>query len=118
MLFLTGSGDIVTLAGGANTITDTGGGNTYFVPAAGHGTDTFTSNILASGDTLDLKTALAATNWNGAAASLAKYLTVTDSAQGASLAIAPTSGGVGVTIAVINGATTLNLTGLLAHAIT
>ncbi len=58
MLFLSGSGDIVSLSGGTDTITDTGKRNTYMIPSAGKGTDTFTSNILTSGDTLDLKTAL------------------------------------------------------------
>ena len=118
MLFISGSGNIVNLSGGANTITDTGTGNTYILPAAGKGTDTFTNNILTTGDTLDLKTALAATNWNGAASTLSKYLTVADTAKGAVLSIAPTSGGVGVAIATINGATTANLTGLLAHSFT
>ena len=113
-----GSGDIVSLSGGANTITDTGTGNTYILPAAGKGTDTFTSNILTTKDTLDLKTALAATNWTGSASTLAKYLTVTDSAQGATLSIAATSGGAGVAIAKIDGANTATLTSLLAHAIT
>jgi lysophospholipase L1-like esterase len=118
MLFLSGSGDVVSLTGGTNTITDTGNNNTYLLPAAGKGTDIFTSNILIKADTLDLKPALAATDWNGAASTLAKYLTVTDSAQGATLSVAATSGGPGVAIASINGATTATLTSLLAHAIT
>ncbi len=118
MLFLSGSGDIVNLSGGANTVTDTGSGNTYILPAAGNGTDTFTSNILATGDTLDLKTALAATDWNGAGATLSNYLTVADSAQGATLSVAPTSGGAGLAIATINGAIGTDLTSLLAHALT
>ncbi len=118
MLFLKGSADIVNLSGGANTITDTGRGNTYILPAAGKGTDSFTGNILNLGDTVDLKTALAATNWNGAAATLSQYLTVADSTKGATVSIAATSGGAGAAIATINGATTLNLSGLLAHAIT
>jgi hypothetical protein len=118
MLFITGNGDTVKLSGGTDTITDTGGGNTYVIPAAGLGNNVFTSNILASGDTLDLRTALAATNWSGSASTLATYLHVTDTAQGAVLSIAPTSGGAGVAIATINGATTASLTSLLAHALT
>jgi hypothetical protein len=117
MVFISGSGDLVKLTGGANTITDTGSGNTYILPAAGQGTDAFSSNVLASGDTLDLKIALVATNWNGATASLSNYLTVTDTTKGAVLAIAATSGGTGTTIATITGATSLNLSTLLAHSI-
>ncbi len=118
LLFLKGSGDIVSLSGGTDTITDTGSGNTYILPAAGKGIDDFTSNILASRDTLDLKTALAATNWTGSASTLAKYLTVSDSATGATLSIAPTSGGTGMAIASITGDTTATLTSVLAHSIT
>ena len=118
MLFLQGSANIVTLSGGADTIADTGSANTYILPAAGNGSVTFTSNILTTTDTLDLKTTLGATNWDRAAATLAQYLTVTDSTKGATISVASTAGGVGVAVATINGATTLNLSGLLAHAIT
>jgi hypothetical protein len=118
MLFVSGSGNIVNLSGGANTITDSGSGNTYILPAAGKGTDSFSSNILNAGDTLDLKTALAATSWNGSASTLANYLTVADSASAATLSVSATSGGPGTVIATINGASTATLSSLLAHAIT
>jgi hypothetical protein len=118
MLFISGSGNSVNLSGGADTITDTGSNNTYILPAAGKGTDAFTSNILTTGDTLDLRTALAATDWTGSASTLPNYLKVSDSANGATLSIAPTSGGAGVAIATINGASTATLTSLLTHAIT
>ena len=118
LVFIKGSGDIVSLTGGADTITDSGSTNTYILPASGKGSDAFTSNILTTGDTLDLKPALAATNWNGSASTLSNYLTVTDSAKGATLSIAATSGGTGVAIGSISGATTATLTSLLAHSIT
>ena len=118
MLFLNGSGDVVSLSGGAETVTDSGAANTYILPAAGHGSVSFTSNILTTADVLDLKPALAATTWNGAAATLANYLTVSDQASGATLSIAATSGGAGVAIASIAGASSANLSSLLAHAIT
>ena len=118
MLFLNGSGDVVSLSGGAETVTDSGAANTYILPAAGHGSVSFTSNILTTADVLDLKPALAATNWNGAAATLANYLTVSDQASGATLSIAATSGGARVAIASIAGASSANLSSLLAHAIT
>jgi hypothetical protein len=122
MVFVTGTGDTVSLTGGKDTITDSRGGNAFVLPAAGKGYDIFTgtsdSNILTLNDTLDLRPALAATNWNGAAATLAKYLTVTDTAQGAVLSVAPTSGGAGVAVATIGGATHAALPDLLAHALT
>ncbi|WP_428535375.1 hypothetical protein [Rhodopila sp.] len=118
MMFISGSGDTVNLAGGVNTITDTGSGNTYILPAAAKGSDIFTKNILTDGDTLDLRSALSATTWNGSASTLANYLTVTNPSQGSVLSIASTSGGSGVAIATINGATGTTLSSLLAHAVT
>jgi hypothetical protein len=117
MVFIKGSGDIVSLSGGADAVTDTGSGNTYILPAAGNGSDTLTSDILTTGDTLDLKTALAAINWNRAASTLSGYLSVADSAKAPTLSISATSGGTGTMIATIGGATTASLTSLLAHTI-
>jgi hypothetical protein len=118
MLFVTGSNDVVSLSGGSNTVTDTGSGNTYILPAASQGSADFTSNILNTGDTLDLKPALAATDWNGNAATLANYVTLTDSPSGAVLSVASTSGGAGTAIATIGGATSSDMSTLLAHSIT
>jgi hypothetical protein len=113
------SGTTMQLLNGAGSgVSSSSGGQTYVIPAAGHGVEAFTSNILAMGDTLNLTTALAATNWNGSAATLANYLKVTDSAQAATLSISATSGGSGVAIATIAGATTATLSSVLAHSIT
>jgi len=118
MVFVTGSGDLLSLTGGAETIADSGSGNTYIIPIAGKGADTFTGNILTQGDTLDFKSALAATNWNGAAATLPNYLTVSSTAAGAVVSLAAASGGAGTAIATIAGATGLTYSTLLAHSIT
>ena len=118
MVFISGAGDTVRLSGGTDTVTDTGSGNTYVVPAAGAGYDAFTTNVLTNHDTLDLRTALAATKWTGSASTLSQFLSVKDSSQGAVLSISSQSGGSGVGIASIGGATTATLTSVLAHAIT
>jgi beta-glucanase (GH16 family) len=130
MVFITGSGDTASLSGGTDTITDTGSSNTYVLPAAAKGYDAFTNNILTAGDTLDLRPALASTTWTGTTATLSQYLSVVDGSRGAQylsvvngsrgavLLVSPTSGGAGVAIASIAGATTSNLTALLAHSIT
>jgi hypothetical protein len=122
MVFITGTGDTVSLTGGKDTITDSRGGNSFILPAAGKGYDTFTgtsgTNVLTLNDTLDMRPALKATDWNGADSTLAKYLTVTNTAQGAVLSIAPTSGGTGVAVATIGGATNVTLSGLLPHMLT
>ncbi|WP_428488741.1 hypothetical protein [Rhodopila sp.] len=118
MVFISGSGDTVNLSGATNTITDTGSGNTYILPTAAKGSDIFAKNVLTDGDTLDLRSALAATTWNGSASTLTNYLTVTNPSQGTVLSIASTSGGPSVAVATINGATGTTLTSLLAHALT
>jgi hypothetical protein len=117
MVYIGGWGNTVSLSGGTDTITENGSGSTYVLPAAGHGTNTFTDDILNLGDTLDLRPALAATNWNGNASTLSQYLQVTDSSQGATLAVSATAYGSATAIATIDGANT-NLSGLLAHALT
>ncbi len=109
---------MLLLKGTGAAASPSSGEQTYVIPAAGNGVEAFTSNILAMGDTLNLTTALAATNWNHSPAALSNYLTVTDSAQGATLSISATSGGSGVAIATIHGATTATLSSLLAHSIT
>ena len=116
MVFISGQDDTVSLSGGNNSITDTGGGNTFVIPAAGDGYDTFMNNILTNGDTLDLSTVLAATQWDGADSTLSKFLDVTNTPQAMVLQVAP--GGAGMAMLTINGAQGSNLAGLLAHAIT
>lgn len=106
------------LKGSVAAATPSSSGQTYVVPAAGNGAETFTSNILAMGDRLDLTTALAATNWNGTASTLPNYLTVTNSAKAATLSISATSGGRRVAIATIDGASPASLSSLLASSIT
>ena len=118
IVFVQGAGDSVSLSGGTDTITDTGRNNTYVIPAAGKGYDTFTSNILTAGDSLDLRAALAATNRSGTAATLANYLKVANAAQGMVLSIAPTSGGAGEAIATINDKPATSLSTLLGHPLT
>jgi beta-glucanase (GH16 family) len=113
------SGTTMQLIKGAGAgVSSSSGQQTYVIPAAGNGVEAFTSNILAMGDTLNLTTALAATNWNGSASTLSNYLKVTDSTHAATLSLSATSGGSGVVIATIDGATTATLSSLLAHSIT
>jgi hypothetical protein len=106
------------LKGSVAAATPSSSVQTYVLPAAGDGAETFTSNILAMGDKLDLATALAATDWNGFASTLSNYLTVADSANDATLSISATSGGQRVVIATIDGASNASLSSLLASSIT
>lgn len=116
--FITGSNQAVDVSVGTTTVTDSGSDNTYLLPAAGNGAVEFTTDILNSGDTLNLTAALAATDWNGSASTLSSYLTVSDTSQGATVSVSSTSGGQGTTIATIDGASGLDLNTLLGSAIT
>jgi hypothetical protein len=124
MLFVSGTHDTFDLSGSTQQVSniaqvsDTGSGNTYILPAAGHGEVSFTKNILAVSDTVDLRPALAATSWNGSASTLATNLTVTTAGSNAVLSVTPASGGSAVAIAVIDGAGGTSLNTLLAHALT
>ena len=118
LVFIKGSGDVVSLSGGTDTITDTGSGNTYVLPKPGNGSEIFNQGILSNGDVLDLVPALAATAWTGTAATLSKYLTVTDTTQQATISVLQSGKTTATAIASITGANTLNLTTLLTHAFT
>ena len=118
------SGASMSLIGGATGSADPGSGTgddgskVYVLLDAGNGSLNFTSDVLDNGGILDLRNALAATDWNGAASTLPDYLTVTNTSAGAVVSIASTSGRAGTGIATIPDATDLNLDALLAHSIT
>ncbi|MFL5254171.1 MAG: hypothetical protein ACJ8AI_14985 [Rhodopila sp.] len=118
MLFISGSNNTVDLSSGADTVTDQGGGNTCILPSGSNPAASFTSNILDKGDVLDLRTALASTDWNGSSDTLSKYLSVSSSSDAAEISLAKTAGGHGTTIAHISGAAGLSLDSLLSHAMT
>jgi len=113
-VFVTGSGNTLALTGGAETISDTGGHNTFVVPAAGGGSDTFVTDIFATGDTLDLHTVLKAANWDRQTGILPSILTVTESAGGSVLSVTQ-NGQVGV-VATFEKQPGLSLSDVLGHA--
>jgi hypothetical protein len=112
------TGSNMSLIGSASAPASAGDGPVYTLPAAGGAPMDFTGNVLNEGATLDLTSALAATDWNGAASTLPDYLAVTDTSTGAEISLSTTAGGAGSVIATIPGATDLNFDTLMAHAIT
>jgi aryl-phospho-beta-D-glucosidase BglC (GH1 family) len=118
MVFVQGSGNTVALTGGHETITDTGSNNSYIIPAAGNGYETFTSDILQTSNTLDLRSMLAATEWAGDTASIGDFVHVASDGQGAIVSVSSSAGGAATAVATIDSATTATLSTLLAHAIT
>lgn len=120
--FATSSSDMLLIGGSNGSAAASAGmddgGNIYVVPAMGNGPLTLADDILNTGGTLDLTTALAATDWNGARSTLPDYLTVTDTPAGADISLTATSRGAGMVIATIPGATDLSVDSLLARSIT
>ncbi|MBN8875833.1 MAG: hypothetical protein J0H67_23600 [Rhodospirillales bacterium] len=118
MLFVSGNNNTIALSGGNSMISDSGWNNTYVVPQGGQGWIGFDSNVLYSGDVLDLRSALAATDWNGAADMLPAYLGFWGNGSSATLTISATAWGNTSAIATIAGADGTDLSTLLSHAIT
>jgi hypothetical protein len=112
--FLLGT-DTITQSANMNFLSGGGGNEVFVLPAAGNGTDTITGFTETNGDVLDLRQALAATGWNGMAATLANYLKVTDSAGSTILSVAPTGIGAGTLIATLSNGGNLGLSDLLSH---
>jgi len=119
-LFLQGSFDTVQLSGGTEAIHDSGHNNGIVLPAAGQGKDLLYGNVLGNGDTFDLRTALAATTWDGLASHIGQYLRMSTNNDGANavLSIRSTPTGSFHSIAVFEGAGSVGLASLLTHAIT
>lgn len=117
-LTFSGSGTTV-YAQGTTAITDRGTNNTIVLNSAGHGVTTFGSNhALSNGDVFDLRTALAATAWDGHAADLASYLKVSASGGVLVIGIAATAGGATTEIASIMGGYRTSYTTFLTHTMT
>ena len=112
---LGGSGSTVNAGTGTNSITGGTGQDTFVMPKAGQGFDGITGFTETNGDVLDLRAALAATSWNGKAATLSNYLKVTDGGGSATLLVAPSGSGGGTAVATLNGSGNLGLADLLSH---
>jgi Ca2+-binding RTX toxin-like protein len=109
-----GNGNRINAGGGNNTITATGSNNTFVLPQAGQALDTINGFSETNSDVLDLRAALAATQWNHSAATLANFLQVTSGGGDTTLSIALSGSEAGTAIATLNGGT-FGLTDLLSH---
>lgn len=117
--FINSTGNTIDLSSGNATVTDNAGGNTFILPSAWNGAVDFTGGVLDAGDTLDLRNALSATDWDGSADTIGNYVSVGSDASGdAVVSVSDTAWGAASAIATIGGAAGLDLNGLLAHAIT
>lgn len=117
MFFINGSNNLIDLSGGSSTVTDNGGSNTFVLPGASTGSATFTNDVLALGDSINLQVALQGAGWDGNAGDIGNYLAVNDTASGATISASPSQGGAWSQVAYIPGETGLTLNGLLQHAV-
>jgi hypothetical protein len=112
---LGGYGNVVDAGGGTNTIQGGLGQDRFVLPTLGAGLDIITNFTETNGDVLDLRPALTATAWNGEAADLSQFVTITTSGSNASVAVSAVPGGAGTTIATLVGTGTTTLSSLLSH---
>ena len=114
---ITGQSDVINLTAGSDTLTDQGSHNTIVLAAAPGTPAQINGNVIAAGDTFDLRAALATTNWSGSMSNLSSYLSVTDVGSKSMIFLSGSGAGAGSEIAVLNNSSGLTYQGLLAHSI-
>jgi hypothetical protein len=117
---IAGSGNVVNAGSGWNTINDSGSGNTLVLPQSGQGTDAIYGYVLMDNDTLDMHSLLAATQWNGNAATLADFVQVSaPDGTDAVISVDPSgkSGGATYHVATLYGAGPVSLATVLSHSL-
>jgi hypothetical protein len=112
-----GSNNIINAGSGINSLTDEGTDNTIILPGTGQNNDNIYGNVLTNGDTLDFRSALLGTNWDGLTSDVGNYLHVTQYDGDAIVSLSKTSGASGSTVAYLHGAGTVSLSTLLAHSL-
>jgi hypothetical protein len=117
---IAGSGNVVNAGAGSNQIDDSGSDNTIVLPQAGQGDDAIYGYVLQNQDTLDLRPLLAATDWNGSAATIGKFLQ-TGAPGGVNTVISVTpsgmAGAASHAVATLYGSGPVSLSTLLAHSL-
>jgi hypothetical protein len=115
-----GSGNTTNAGAGFNHIEDSGSNNTLVLPGANQGYDDVFGWVAQNGDQFDLRSLLAATSWNGDGATIGDFVKVNMSGNDAVIAVDP-SGGAGAgsaDVAMFHSSGAMDLSTLLAHAIT
>ena len=112
-----GSNNTINAGSGINWLTDEGTDNTITMAGASQSIDNIYGNVLTNGDTLDFRSALLGTNWDGLTSDVGNYLHVTQYDGDAIVSLSKTTGGSASTIAYLHGAGTVSLSTLLAHSL-
>jgi serralysin len=112
---IAGSGNVIDAGSGTNRIEDSGSANTLVMP--GKGKDDVYGYVLQQGDTIDFRSALKGTAWNGQQSTLANFLHVGMNGNDAIITISATALGITVGTMDLHDNGPLSLTGLLAHSV-
>jgi hypothetical protein len=112
---IAGSGNLVDAGSGSNRIEDSGSGNTLVMP--GKGRDDVYGYVLQQGDTIDFRSALKGTAWNGQQSTLGNFLHVAMTGNDAIITISATAGGAPVATMDLHDSGALSMAGLLAHSV-
>jgi len=112
-----GTGNRVNTGSGKDTINDSGTGNTIVLPQAGTGMVNVYGYAFQNGDTFDLKSALAATAWNGSIPTIGQFLHISKSGNDAVVSISATAAMTGTKIADFHDSGAVSLTTLLARSV-
>jgi hypothetical protein len=119
MIRYAGSGNTIDAGGGNNHLEDSGNNNTIALPGAGQGNDDIYGWVTQNGDMFDLRPLLAQTGWNGDPGSIGNFVQVNMAADSAVISVDPTgSGGSSYNVATLHASGAMNLSSLLAHAVT
>jgi hypothetical protein len=113
-----GSGNVINAGAGNNMLFDSGSNNTVVLPATGY--DDLYGYMLTNGAKFDLRSLLAHTSWQGDLASIGNFIKVATSGNCGMVSVDPsgTSGGASHLVATFESSGQMNLSTLLAHAIT
>jgi Ca2+-binding RTX toxin-like protein len=118
-IYFGGSGNVV-YTGDDNDVLNSSGTNSRIVfGKAGEGVTDIYGYVLKNGDTLDLRTTLENTSWNGDTTKLANFIKISTVSNDAVISI-NTTGVAGATthkLAVLHDAGTVSLSTLLAHSL-
>ncbi len=118
-IYFGGSGNVI-YTGNDNDVLNSSGTNSRIVfGKVGEGVTDIYGYVLKNGDTLDLRTTLANTSWNGDTTKLANFIKISTVSNDAIISINAT-GVAGATmqkLAVLHDAGTVSLSTLLAHSL-
>jgi hypothetical protein len=113
---IAGAANKVTTGSGTTTVYDSGTATAYTL---GAGTTDIYGPILQNGATLNLKAALAGTQWNGSMATLTNFVKVSTTSADATVSVTPSGAATGASIpvATLHGYSYLNIWILLPRLI-